>query len=253
MRPFLLCLLAWLCLVVGPARAQSTMEAALADRFDYPVGKPEAEGYYKARGYRPNGHLGEDWNGRSGGDSDLGDPVYAIGNGVVVLAVDYKLGWGNVVIIRHAYREAGEVKYVDSLYGHLDKFMVTKGQQVTRGQQLGTIGDAHGKYPAHLHFEIRKNLHIGMQRSSFAKDLSCYFDPTTFIKEHRVISGASGQATIALETFQFPQTPGVADPAVRTEVVSTRTASSRSNPNLRERISAKRNYFQVQRYGDLLN
>ena len=36
----------------------------LADGFDLPVGKPDGEGYYKARGYRPNGHLGEDWNGK---------------------------------------------------------------------------------------------------------------------------------------------------------------------------------------------
>ncbi len=252
MRPFLLCFLAWLCLVAGSARAQS-IEAAVADRFDYPVGKPEAEGYYKARGYRANGHLGEDWNGRAGGDSDLGDPVYAIGNGVVVLAVDYQLGWGNVVIIRHAYREAGAVKYIDSLYGHLDKFLVTKGQQVQRGKQIGTIGDAHGKYPAHLHFEVRKDLRIGMQRSSFARDLSAYFDPTAFIRQHRVIAGSAGQATIALETFQFPQTPGVAGPGERTQVVSAKSGSAGGDANLRERISAKRNYFQVQRYGDLLN
>ena len=41
----------------------------LADGFDFPVGKPEAKGYYKARGLRlrPPLHFGEDWNGTGGG------------------------------------------------------------------------------------------------------------------------------------------------------------------------------------------
>ncbi|MFZ3377588.1 MAG: hypothetical protein WA183_18730 [Chthoniobacterales bacterium] len=58
----------------------------LANGFDFPVGKPEAQGYYKARGFRSGGHLGEDWDGVGGGDTDLGDPIYSIGDGVVVFA-----------------------------------------------------------------------------------------------------------------------------------------------------------------------
>ena len=88
----------------GPA----TAAARMADGFDYPVGWPEAVGYHKARGFTPNGHLGEDWNGDRGGDTDLGDPIYAVGHGIVVLAHDVRAGWGNVVIIRHAYRETAE-------------------------------------------------------------------------------------------------------------------------------------------------
>ncbi len=64
--------------------AVDTIRCPLADGFDFPVGKPEGTGYYKARGFYPNGHLGEDWNGRGGGDSDLGDPIYSMGTGVVV-------------------------------------------------------------------------------------------------------------------------------------------------------------------------
>ena len=87
-----------------PAVAQSYSTAKLADGFDYPVGKPDGAGYYIFRGFSPNGHLGEDWNGSGGGDSDEGDPVYSIAHGVVVFSEDYKKGWGNVVIVRHAYR-----------------------------------------------------------------------------------------------------------------------------------------------------
>ena len=89
----------------GTASGVSTVKLRLADGFDFPVGRPDASGYYKARGFWPNGHLGEDWNGRGGGNTDLGDPVYACADGVVVHSRDVRVGWGNVVIIRHAYRD----------------------------------------------------------------------------------------------------------------------------------------------------
>ena len=173
----------------------------IADGFDFPVGKPEAEGYYKARGFRPNGHLGEDWDGTRGGDTDLRDPIYSIGDGIVVFARDVHLGWGNVIIVRHAYRDGGNVKYIDALYGHLNTMLVGRGQRVTRGQQIATMGNAHGRYDAHLHFEIRKNLEIGMSRSKFSKDFSNYYDPTQFIAAHRHLSGGGANYKVAMNTF----------------------------------------------------
>jgi len=173
----------------------------IADGFDFPVGKPEAEGYYKARGFRPNGHLGEDWDGIRGGDTDLGDPIYSIGDGIVVFARDVHLGWGNVIIVRHAYREGGNVKYIDALYGHLNTMLVGRGQRIARGQQIATMGTAHGRYDAHLHFEIRKNLEIGMSRSKFSKDFSNYYDPTQFVAAHRHLSGGGANYKVAMNTF----------------------------------------------------
>lgn len=179
------------------------VSARLADRFDYPIGRPDGIGYHKARGFTPNGHLGEDWNGNGGGDTDLGDPIYAIGNGVVVLARDVRVGWGNVIIVRHSYREPLEgdvVKTIDSLYGHLDSILVQEGQQVARGQQIATMGTAHGQYDAHLHFEIRKNLTVGMNRSAFPRDFQTYWDPTQFLNSHRVLHGGGG-TQMAVNTF----------------------------------------------------
>jgi murein DD-endopeptidase MepM/ murein hydrolase activator NlpD len=177
----------------------------LADGFDYPVGKPDGKGYYKARGFRSHGHLGEDWDGLGGGDTDLGDPIYCIGDGIVVFARDCKLGWGNVVIVRHVYREGDAVKNVDSLYGHLQKILVRKGQAVKRGQQIATMGNAHGLYDAHLHLEIRRNIEIGMSRAAFARDFNNYYDPSQFIASHRVCPKSYGSFRVATDTFKHDE------------------------------------------------
>lgn len=196
--------------LVATAKAQSveiTVEqnvayTKLADGFDFPVGKPNAKGYYKARGYTANYHLGEDWDGVGGGDSDLGDAISSIGEGVVVFARDVHRGWGNVIIVRHSFREDGEIKSIDSLYGHLDKMLVRAGDTVKRGQKIGTMGTAHGIYDAHLHFEIRKNLEIGMSRAAFAQDLTNYCDPTKFISSHRHLESTNGMYAVAINTFK---------------------------------------------------
>lgn len=175
----------------------------LADGFDLPVGKPDGRGYYKARGMRAHGHLGEDWDGVGGGDTDLGDPVYCIGDGVVVFARDCHQGWGNVIIVRHAYRDGLGVRNVDSLYGHLDKILVRRGRAVRRGQQIAAIGNAHGLYDAHLHLEVRKNIAIGMSRDKFAQDMSNYYDPSEFIASHRHLQTSGASTRVAMNTFTY--------------------------------------------------
>ena len=175
----------------------------LADGFDLPIGKPDGRGYYKARGMRAHGHLGEDWDGVGGGDTDLGDPVYCIGDGVVVFARDCHQGWGNVIIVRHAYREGLGVRNVDSLYGHLQKILVHRGQPVRRGQQIAAIGNAHGLYDAHLHLEVRKNIAIGMSRDKFAQDSSNYYDPSDFIMSHRHLQSSGASTRVAMNTFTY--------------------------------------------------
>jgi len=177
----------------------------LADGFDYPVGKPDGKGYYKARGFRSHGHLGEDWDGLRGGDTDLGDPIYCIGDGIVVFARDCKLGWGNVVIVRHVYRDGGDIKNIDSLYGHLQKILVHKGEVVKRGEQIATMGNAHGLYDAHLHLEIRRNIEIGMSRAAFARDFNNYYDPSQFITCHRFCPKSYGSFRVAMDTFKHDE------------------------------------------------
>ena len=196
---------------VGPALPVGADEKAqmirvnIADGFDYPVGKPDAAGYYKSRGLRlrPPAHYGEDWNGRKGGNSDLGDPVYAIADGVVTFSANVRGAWGNVVLTRHAYRDpsSGKVKYVDTLNGHLDRIMVKLGQVVKRGQQIGTIGSNAGMYPAHLHFEMRHNITLGLHRSGVPNTMEHWVDPTQFIQKYRKLNREWRPVTMPIGTY----------------------------------------------------
>jgi len=181
----------------------------LADGFDYPVGRPNADGYRISRGFTSFGHLGEDWVGQAGSGTDFGDPVYAIGNGIVALARDFRRAWGNVVVVRHAFMEEGHVKYADSLYAHLDRILVREGEQVGRGQQIGTIGNAHGLYAAHLHFEVHKNLTIGVVHTMFLGDLSNYYIPSEFIKSRRALDAGNRVTTVAMNNYVMPSFAGI--------------------------------------------
>ena len=41
----------------------------VSDGFDFPVGPPDAKGYYDAQSFGKNRHLGSDWNGVGGGNT----------------------------------------------------------------------------------------------------------------------------------------------------------------------------------------
>jgi murein DD-endopeptidase MepM/ murein hydrolase activator NlpD len=245
----------WFWLALGVVVA--TLEAApnqdfartrIADGFDFPVGKPNADGYYKARGFRPNGHLGEDWNGIGGGNSDLGSPIYSMGNGLVVFARDVRLGWGNVVILRHIYYEGSALKTVDSLYGHLDRIMVKEGQQIIRGQQIGTMGTNRGMYPAHLHFEIHKNLVMGITRTGFAHDFSNYYSPTEFITPRRKLNGGGKSGLVAINTFTDPRDFG--PPANgRAPMKADGSAAAKRDPVQEAAKKQRTKSFRVDRFG----
>lgn len=154
------------------------------DGFDFPVGPPHGAGYYDAQPFGENLHLGNDWNGNGGGDSDLGDPVHAVAAGVVLEAIDHGGGWGNVVRIAHA--TCGD--HVESLYAHLDQIAVSPGQSIARGERIGTIGTAHGQYRAHLHFELRDaDLPLG---AGYGEETHGHLDPTAYIRTHRPSASA---------------------------------------------------------------
>jgi murein DD-endopeptidase MepM/ murein hydrolase activator NlpD len=172
--------------VIWVARAGSAPAAATAlpacDGFDFPIGAPDARGYHDSQPFGVNDHLGSDWNGPRGGDSDYGDPVTATANGVVVSAEDVGGGWGNVVRIAHDC----DGLPVESLYAHLSSIdaAIVPGARVTRGQLVGGVGNAGGVYQAHLHFELRGRIGLPLG-GGYAHDKTGYLDPTRFVLEHR--------------------------------------------------------------------
>lgn len=151
--------------------------------FDFPVGKPDGKGYYNAQPFMKNTHLGDDWNAITGGNTDLGQPIFAISNGIVSEVKDYKGGWGNVVRMIHQLPN-GEFR--ESLYAHCQEVLVEEQEAIKIGQKIATIGNVGGLYYAHLHFEMRWKIDAPLG-GGYSTDTSGYLNPTEFIKQFRKV------------------------------------------------------------------
>jgi hypothetical protein len=133
-------------------------EIPTAVRFDPPLGSEHGGLTYNAQKFREMNetrggpHLGDDLNGIGGMNSDLGDPVFAVADGLVIHAGEPAPGWGNILVLAHHTPDGRELH---SMYAHLDKMAVGCGTLVARGARIGSVGTANDNYPAHLHFEIR--------------------------------------------------------------------------------------------------
>jgi len=197
-------------------------EITPADGFDFPFGDPDGKGSYtdKATGKTYNGwyiatrftekysmgiHTGEDWNGGGGGDTDLGQDVFAVANGRVVFAESCGRLWGNVVIIEHVLYENHERRKIRSLYAHLQTIKTRGGEEVKKRQLIATIGqDPDKTFNAHLHLELRwdETLAPNYWPSSDGKDENWmrerYAEPSAFIAAHRKLFVPQLEQTLVL-------------------------------------------------------
>jgi murein DD-endopeptidase MepM/ murein hydrolase activator NlpD len=82
-----------------------------------------------------------------------GTPVVAAENGVVAYAGNELPSYGNLILIRHA-------DGWNTAYAHLDQMLVAKGDKVSRGQKIGTVGSTGGVSSPQLHFELRKGKQV---------------------------------------------------------------------------------------------
>lgn len=89
-------------------------------------------------------HFGMDFTAKRG------TPVYATGNGVVKRADSRSSGFGKHIRIDHGFG------YI-SLYAHLSKYNVRRGQKVKRGDIIGYVGNTGRSAGPHLHYEIIKD------------------------------------------------------------------------------------------------
>jgi len=166
----------------------------LATAFRLPM-KDLGKSWYEAtRVFGPyNGHprYCEDWNLESGGDSDLGELLVAPFSGVVINAYDAGGAWGKIVRIL-GITLAGEL--VTWMGAHLAAIYVNAGDAVTIGDLIGTIGNADGRYAAHLHEQICVGEVPGPE--VFGTDRRYDFrQPSEFYAEHGVAAEVIRRAT----------------------------------------------------------
>jgi len=79
-----------------------------------------------------------------------GTPIYAPSDGKVIRVDSRSAGYGKHIRIDHGFG------YV-TLYAHLSKYNVRRGQQVKRGDVIGFVGNTGRSVAPHLHYEIRKD------------------------------------------------------------------------------------------------
>ena len=82
--------------------------------------------------------------------AERGAPIYATGDGKVSRADNRAAGFGNHVRIDHGFG------YV-SIYAHMEKISVRKGNRVKRGDIIGYVGSSGRSVAPHLHYEITKD------------------------------------------------------------------------------------------------
>jgi len=92
----------------------------------------------------PKFHKGIDFT------APVGTPVYATGDGVVEVAGETGDGYGIHVVINHGYG-------YETLYGHMVRVRVSKGEQVKRGEVIGWVGSTGKSTGPHCHYEVHIN------------------------------------------------------------------------------------------------
>ena len=109
---------------------------------------------YKVRKF----HKGMDFS------CDKRTPIYATADGVVESA-KWMPGYGYTVVINHGYG-------YKTLYAHLYKILVRKGQKVRRSDIIALVGNTGKSTGPHLHYEVRLNNKPVDPRNYYFYDLS---------------------------------------------------------------------------------
>jgi hypothetical protein len=107
----------------------------------------------------------------------MGTDIYVTGDGVVESVIQEKRGYGNYIIINHGFG-------YKTLYAHLDKSNVRRGQKVKRGDVIGFVGSTGLSLAPHLHYEVHLN-DVAVDPSNY------YFNDLTAEEYDRMIELAS--------------------------------------------------------------
>lgn len=80
----------------------------------------------------------------------LGTDIYVTGDGVIESVTQSSRGYGNHIIVDHGFG-------YKTIYAHLDRFNVRRGQKVKRGDVIGFVGSTGASLAPHLHYEVELN------------------------------------------------------------------------------------------------
>jgi len=89
-------------------------------------------------------HAGMDFSAKTG------TPIYATGDGKISKVRKSRRGYGNHVIIDHGFG-------YKTLYAHMSRYIVKRGQKVNRGDVIGYVGSSGTSVAPHLHYEVHKD------------------------------------------------------------------------------------------------
>jgi len=91
----------------------------------------------------------------------IGTPVHSIANGKVVTVSMTESGFGHHVVIQHIGvpdpENPGHTTTLYSCFNHMDEIQVSEGQNVLKGQLIGTSGNTGTATTPHLHFQIDRD------------------------------------------------------------------------------------------------
>lgn len=116
-----------------------------------PLGYPYHGDITSTFGHRENPFSGAGVETHKGLDirAPMGASVKAMAKGTVVFS-GRRGGYGNCIVLKHG-------NGFETLYGHLSKILVTNGQQVDIGAEIGKVGSTGRSTGPHLHYEVHRN------------------------------------------------------------------------------------------------
>ncbi len=134
-------------------------------------------------------------------DADAHAPVYAAADGDVVFSGNLPV-WGNVIVVSHLLTEA---IMVWTRYAHVEYMQVRRNDRVVRGQALARVGNADGRYPYHLHYDIA-HIDLGARPWDWPGDnrpkvLQNYSDPLEFMREQLLGETGARPARVRIEVL----------------------------------------------------
>ena len=166
--------------------------------------------------------------------AQTGDTIYAAFDGKIRVKQYERKGYGYYIVIRH-------LNGLETVYGHLSKFLVEENDFVQSGQPIGLAGNTGRSFGSHLHFETR---FLGKPiNPNFIID----FETKDVRKEEYLVTNSSYRKTT--NSSRVVVTGNTNNTSVAAKVSNYREPAKSTGTN--KYISGEVNYHRIQQ-GDTL-